>query len=661
MRVRIAGLLVVAVVGSLVAQAAGAASYQKVDGTIVDPILQFQNYDWLLPGPPHPYTGPNLGPGADLEGANLQGANLRAANLVSANLSGANLRNANLLGADLTAATTLGVDLIGAVYDQFTLFPEPFDPESLLMTRVTVVNNGLAPPNPDNVISLPVEPSEFNPYPQSFTYINNQNCDSTIEHPCLDPGAPTAVSGIGNQVVVSESSSFDGLLRRGSIWLRDSASAVVSGAQYGEDEDLGFTVDDSASLTVTGCGNFCGLTALGNSTADITGWFEWVEAFDESHVLYRGFAYQGDGVATYDNAVVELMQWSEISFMRVHSGRVITHPGSETNYSVLVYGPGVLEMRGGVLQAAAYIFEIHGQLLVSGGFLDPSYNPLVVSGYAELAGGRTDSGSVFSAESGLIEISKTALGEQLLLGARDASRIRILGSDFMLGASPIPFGSITSPDGVLSGTLASGDPINNPFAHRGADCGGQPCTGRILVLAPGLDWDQDAVPTRSTTAPKSRTPTSRRRHRRHRRCLLRARRSRSRRDHRRPRQLPRRCEPDQADTDSDGVGDACEKNLIFWADKASKVARRLRSGFRTRWSYERPGQRRRDRPLSPAVRLLRNRVPSDAWVRERSLLASTCRRARWRSSVRTSRPTRSDWDRTSRSVRTGSTRMACMN
>lgn len=225
-------------------------------------------------------------------------------------------------------------------------------------------------------------------------------------------------------------------------------------------------------------------------------------------------------------------------------------------------------MRGGVLQAAAYIFEIHGQLLVSGGFLDPSYNPLVVSGYAELAGGRTDSGSVFSAESGLIEISKTALGEQLLLGARDASRIRILGSDFMLGASPIPFGSITSPDGVLSGTLASGDPINNPFAHRGADCGGQPCTGRILVLAPGLDWDQDSVPNpfdncaEEPNIDQADVDTDGTGDV----CFA-------------PVDLDRdeiidaldNCRvdanPDQADTDSDGVGDACEKNLIFWADQ----------------------------------------------------------------------------------------------
>jgi len=71
-----------------------AASYQRTDGTIVDPIMD-QNLD------PHPYSGNNLEPNADLSYAILYNAYLWRANLSNANLTGANLRNANLSGSGL--------------------------------------------------------------------------------------------------------------------------------------------------------------------------------------------------------------------------------------------------------------------------------------------------------------------------------------------------------------------------------------------------------------------------------------------------------------------------------------------------------------------------------------------------------------------------------
>ena len=80
-----------------------AASYQKVDGTIVDPILD-KYY-----GNPHPYNGANLEPDADLYGtdlshAELVGAWLHYANLTDANLWRAGLSGVSLQDADLTNA-----------------------------------------------------------------------------------------------------------------------------------------------------------------------------------------------------------------------------------------------------------------------------------------------------------------------------------------------------------------------------------------------------------------------------------------------------------------------------------------------------------------------------------------------------------------------------
>ena len=74
-----------------------AASYQKTDGTIVDPIR-------LTHGGPHSYSGVNLESGANLTGANLTNANLTGANLTGANLTGADLNGADLNGSNLTAA-----------------------------------------------------------------------------------------------------------------------------------------------------------------------------------------------------------------------------------------------------------------------------------------------------------------------------------------------------------------------------------------------------------------------------------------------------------------------------------------------------------------------------------------------------------------------------
>ena len=81
-----------------------AASYQKTDGTIVDPIRNTH-------GSSHIYSGNNLEPNANLFWANLTdadltGADLRSAYLFNANLYDANLTNASLVGAGLLADLT---------------------------------------------------------------------------------------------------------------------------------------------------------------------------------------------------------------------------------------------------------------------------------------------------------------------------------------------------------------------------------------------------------------------------------------------------------------------------------------------------------------------------------------------------------------------------
>jgi len=91
-----------------------AASYQKRDGTIVDPILDTN-------GDVHTYSGPNLWRGANLVDANLEGADLFNANLATAFLELVNLTGADLTNTHLTGADLLGVRSGGITGDPFSL------------------------------------------------------------------------------------------------------------------------------------------------------------------------------------------------------------------------------------------------------------------------------------------------------------------------------------------------------------------------------------------------------------------------------------------------------------------------------------------------------------------------------------------------------------
>ena len=105
-------LLILVVLVSLASSSAFTASYQRIDGSIVDPIQNVSGGD-------HPYRRNNLEPSAILSSANLTNADLfnadlSFATLSFANLGGANLTSANLSGALLIEASLIGADLGGA-------------------------------------------------------------------------------------------------------------------------------------------------------------------------------------------------------------------------------------------------------------------------------------------------------------------------------------------------------------------------------------------------------------------------------------------------------------------------------------------------------------------------------------------------------------------
>ncbi len=569
MRVRVAGLMVVALVGSFVAQGAGAASYQKIDGTIVDPIRLCEIYDVdpAAPAPLHPYGGPNIAPATSLTGASLGSADLSQADLAGVDLSGANLTNACLFGADLTNAALSGSSVAAARYDQSTIFPTGFDPESHFMQLTTYINNGLAPPNASNLFDDP----------GIDLLINNAGCDASIERPCTSPGDPTSVSGTAQHVWLFDSSIFSGTVRSG-ISLFDASAADVTVIC----ESCGVSANDSSTLTVNANAWLeIDLGASGDAFV-MAGGGRWedVHIRDRAHaILYTGEA-DGAFFEVADQGLLEINgdTWD----LHVSGGRAILR--GRTISGIAVEPEGILEFHGGALSSdRPYRFSgnrISGSMYMTSGVIGPG--DFRVDGYASLSGGRFRAEPVpgsdpmavpgpwnFSSyEKGLIELTGGFFEEYVSLGARDSSRIRLFGSGFAVDGTPAPPGALLASTGTLSGTLSSGDPLNNPFAHRGADCGGQPCTGRILVLAPGLDWDQDAVPNpfdncaEEPNADQADVDTDGTGDV----CFA-------------PVDLDRdgivdaldNCRvdanADQADADSDGVGDACEKDLAFWADK----------------------------------------------------------------------------------------------
>jgi hypothetical protein len=122
---------------SLASSSAFAASYEQIDGTIVDPI-QFRG------GGNHSYSGNNLEPFAILTNANLTNANLNGADLRGAHLVTAELINANLTGADLVAAELFNAALTSAILFDADLTGANLTSAILFDANLTGANLGLA-------------------------------------------------------------------------------------------------------------------------------------------------------------------------------------------------------------------------------------------------------------------------------------------------------------------------------------------------------------------------------------------------------------------------------------------------------------------------------------------------------------------------------------
>ena len=166
------------------------ASYERWDGTIVDPIV-----DRLVTA--HSYSGPNLEPFADLHDASLRYANLTNAILLYANLTGADLtgadldraylayadlKGADLTGANLSGAILSGADLTGANLYRVNLYGAGLDYVNLYGANLTVARNVETSTGSPYYYPNTTLPSGFDPVAQRWRLA--LYCDFNLDAAC---------------------------------------------------------------------------------------------------------------------------------------------------------------------------------------------------------------------------------------------------------------------------------------------------------------------------------------------------------------------------------------------------------------------------------------------------------------------------------------------
>ena len=226
--------------------------------------------------------------------------------------------------------------------------------------EAVLINNGLAPPNPANVIDG---------YISESVSVHNADCDEGP--PCSAPGAPTSV------------------LLRGSV-LPDLGMG-------------GLYVHESSSVTI----------ADGGVDGDVV-------AFDSSTVLLL-------------------------------NGGV--------NYFLVSTGSASITMSGGNV-GGIYVQD---------------------AASATISGGSIDSWIIASGSS-KVTMSGGWLAEGHQIVAEDSATIRIFGTGFAVGGTPVGYGPIAASEGYLTGTLLAGSPIVAFVCHRGGGC--NPSATGVITLVP---------------------------------------------------------------------------------------------------------------------------------------------------------------------------------
>jgi hypothetical protein len=237
------------------------------------------------------------------------------------------------------------------------------------VSAATLINNGLAPPNPANVI-------DDETYASDGVRVRDEGCP--LDDACLDPGDSTEV-------------------------------ALVEGGTVG----LGITVSDSSILTMSG-----------GSVGDT------VEIASSATVTLSGGIIEG----------------------YLASNGTLAMSGGTVKLNLSAMDFSIVTMSGGTVEGHLFAGWDSTVTMAEG----------IVLGRLE------------AFDSASVTLSGGTIGDTIV--AYHSSAITIEGTNFMVrsGGDPVavPYGDLNALTGTLTGTLASGDPLDNVFFQGGGSYAG---------------------------------------------------------------------------------------------------------------------------------------------------------------------------------------------
>jgi hypothetical protein len=210
---------------------------------------------------------------------------------------------------------------------------------------VIVINNGLAPPNPANVIAN-------NSFAGDLVSVQNVGCNVPVQEPCVEPGAGTSVTvvaggAVGTQLSVYQTSSITmsgGVVGGNAIAGYSSLLTISGGSVEGSAFSRGISI-----LTMSG----------GTLRGDLV-------ASDSASIIFSGGTVSGFGVIGYD--------FSSIAMSGGSTGIVFVQDSSATTVSggaavqLRAGGSGSIAWTGGTISGDLVAYDSSQIVIFGSGF-----------------------------------------------------------------------------------------------------------------------------------------------------------------------------------------------------------------------------------------------------------------------------------------------------
>jgi hypothetical protein len=216
---------------------------------------------------------------------------------------------------------------------------------------------------------------------------------------------------------------------------------------------------------------------------------EFLGAYGSSIVNVSGGSIGMEGVFGEDSSVVTI-SGGDVEYLWAHDSSTLTLSGGTVS-DMVVFDSSRVTVSGGWVYTYLDVFGSPTVTITGGSVADVFvYDSATITVTGGSPGGLYFGGSstvtvtggdyVGIVSAGGSSTATLSGGEQIGdLLADDSSTIYVIGGGFRVDGVWVPYGDLVATTGELSGTLASGEPINTDFCQ-----GGGSCTGTITLLFP---------------------------------------------------------------------------------------------------------------------------------------------------------------------------------